>query len=63
MGILIYVSYANLLGAARVWVEHGRVNPVIGIWWVHAIVLLIALWLLNARFGRRAGRMAGRPTP
>jgi lipopolysaccharide export system permease protein len=53
MGLLIYVCYANSLGAARVWVEHGRLNPVIGLWWVHAIVLLIGLWLLNARFGRR----------
>lgn len=63
MGILIYVTYANLLGAARVWVEHGRVNPVIGVWWVHAIVLLIAVWLLNSRFGARKLRIGWRRAP
>jgi lipopolysaccharide export system permease protein len=49
--VLIYVCYANLLGAAKVWVERGKVPPWIGMWWVHAIFLVAAVALLALRFG------------
>jgi lipopolysaccharide export system permease protein len=49
--VLIYVCYANLLGAAKVWLERGRVPPWIGLWWVHAIFLIAAAILLVVRFG------------
>jgi len=44
-GILVYVIYSNLLGVARTWVEHGKINPMIGIWWVHALLLLVVVVL------------------
>jgi lipopolysaccharide export system permease protein len=50
-GILIYVSYANLLGAAKVWLERGKLPPLIGMWWVHALFLGGAAALLFLRFG------------
>jgi lipopolysaccharide export system permease protein len=61
-GVLIYVSYANTLGAARVWLERGRVPPVIGMWWVHALFGVGALFLLMARYGspRSAARRVWR---
>jgi lipopolysaccharide export system permease protein len=49
--VLIYVCYANLLGAAKVWLERGRLPAWIGMWWVHALVLLAAAVLLAVRFG------------
>lgn len=49
--VLIYVCYANLLGAAKVWLERGRMPTWIGMWWVHALVLLGAAVLLAVRFG------------
>lgn len=49
--ILIYVTYANLLGAAKVWVERGEITAAIGLWWVHVLMLAAALGLLAARFG------------
>ncbi|MCK6371338.1 MAG: LPS export ABC transporter permease LptF, partial [Gammaproteobacteria bacterium] len=50
-GVLVYVTYANLLGAARVWVERGAVPSLPGMWWVHVVFLLAALALLALRFG------------
>lgn len=45
-GVLVYLFYANLLGAARLWVERGEVPAVIGLWWVHGLLVVIALTML-----------------
>lgn len=50
-GVLIYICYANLLGAAKVWIERGKLPPVVGMWWVHAVFFGAALGLLAWRFG------------
>ncbi len=39
LGILVYIIYVNLLGAARVWFEQGDSPEIYGIWWVHAVAL------------------------
>jgi len=58
VGVLVYITYANLLGASKVWVEREQVPPYVGMWWVHALFLAAALFLLWRRFGvRRAGRL------
>jgi lipopolysaccharide export system permease protein len=64
-GVLIYVSYANLLGAARVWMERGKVPALIGMWWVHALFAAGAVVLLMARYGllRWPIRLARRGSP
>jgi lipopolysaccharide export system permease protein len=49
-GILIYLVYNNLLNVAKKWVERGDVVPIIGVWWVHLILLLIILFLFNLSF-------------
>lgn len=49
-GILIYLIYNNLLNVAKKWVERGDVVPIIGVWWVHIILLLIILFLFNLSF-------------
>ncbi|MBT4950888.1 MAG: LPS export ABC transporter permease LptF [Pelagibacteraceae bacterium] len=41
-GVLIYMIYVNLLGAAKVWFEQGDTPPILGLWWVHLIWLLFA---------------------
>ncbi|MCK5877554.1 MAG: LptF/LptG family permease, partial [Candidatus Marithrix sp.] len=46
-GILIYLIYNNLLNVAKKWVERGDVSPVIGVWWVHIILILIIISLFN----------------
>ncbi len=61
LAILIYFIYANLLAAARVWIEKETIPAAFGMWWVHALVVVMALWLLSSEYPgawRRAGRAA-----
>jgi lipopolysaccharide export system permease protein len=51
-GLLVYASYANLLGASKVWLERGQVPPVVGMWWVHLLFAAGAGVLLAVRYGR-----------
>ncbi|MEB0047361.1 MULTISPECIES: LPS export ABC transporter permease LptF [unclassified Pseudomonas] len=44
--ILLYMGYLTLLIAARGALEKGKLSPLLGLWWVHAIFLLIGLGLL-----------------
>ncbi len=43
IAILLYFVYANLLSAAQVWIEKGRLPPEVGTWWVHALFLVAGL--------------------
>ena len=51
--IVIYIVYANLLSACKVWVEKGDLPPIVGVWWVHAAALALGLFLV-IREARRA---------
>ena len=57
VGILIYITYANLLSIARVWVEREEVPLWVGLWWVHIGLGVLGLALL----GREAGWFATSP--
>jgi len=46
IGMLVFIIYLNMLGAARAWVEQGDLSPVLGLWWVHGAMLLLAFGLL-----------------
>ncbi len=47
LAILLYFVYANLLSAAQVWIEKGRLPPEAGTWWVHALFLAAGLVLIH----------------
>jgi len=49
--ILIYIAYANLLFVGRDWIQEGKVNVYLGLWWVHGVVLVLALVLLGQYLG------------
>ncbi|MEM7763693.1 MAG: LPS export ABC transporter permease LptF [Pseudomonadota bacterium] len=51
IGVLTFIIYFNLLGAAKVWVERGQLPPQLGIWSVHALVLVITLALFASQNG------------
>ena len=54
IGVLIYLVYVNMLGAAKVWFEQGNSPIELGIWWVHgcfAVFLMIYLYF-NTRLSR-----------
>lgn len=46
IAILAYFVYSQVLTAARTWIEGGVISTVVGLWWVHAIAVCVALWLL-----------------
>ncbi|MDM8569196.1 LPS export ABC transporter permease LptF [Thiotrichales bacterium HSG1] len=46
-GILIYLIYNNLLNVAKKWIERGDVPPMVGVWWVHIIIILIIVALFH----------------
>ncbi len=51
IGLLVFIIYFNLLSAGKAWVEQGDVPPLVGIWWVHALMLSVALGLLARQNG------------
>ena len=46
LAVLAYFVYSNLLAATRVWIEKGDPGGALGLWWVHALPLGLAAWLL-----------------
>lgn len=45
LALLGYLVYVNFLVLGTAWVGEGRVATAIGLWWVHALALTLALWL------------------
>ncbi len=54
--VLVYIIYANLLGTAEIWLGRGSVPMVWGMWWVHGLLLVLALVLLARRLRLPAAR-------
>jgi lipopolysaccharide export system permease protein len=48
-GVLIYIVYFNLLVVARHWIEQGTISSILGMWWVHALMLGAVFGLLLFR--------------
>ena len=51
MALFIYLIYLNSLLITRVWMERGLVSDAVGMWWIHAIVALLGLWMLARESG------------
>ncbi|MEL6869872.1 MAG: LPS export ABC transporter permease LptF [Pseudomonadota bacterium] len=51
VGILVFIIYFNLLGAAKVWVERGDLPASIGIWCVHFVMVVAALFMMGLQNG------------
>jgi len=51
IALFVYLIYANLLSIARVWVERGIITDTVGMWWVHAVVGLMGVWMLARESG------------
>ncbi len=46
LGILVYLLYGNLLYLCRSWIAEGILPVYIGMWWVHAVFLIISfVWV------------------
>jgi lipopolysaccharide export system permease protein len=51
IALFVYLIYFDMLSIARVWVERGITTDVFGMWWVHAVVGLLGLWMLAREGG------------
>lgn len=51
--VLIYIIYSNLLGVNRAWVAKGDIPIWLGGVWVHVLMLVVLLLLLNRQTLRR----------
>jgi lipopolysaccharide export system permease protein len=51
IALFVYLIYFDLLSIARMWVERGIISDAVGMWWVHAVVGLLGLWMLARESG------------
>ncbi|VAW91673.1 Lipopolysaccharide export system permease protein LptF [hydrothermal vent metagenome] len=51
IALLLYITYTNLLNVARAWLTKGDISPMLGLWWVHALMIVVALVLLFKQTG------------
>jgi len=51
VAILLYIIYSNLLLLAMNFVKKGKVDPLIGMWWVHVLFILLFLFLFSRQMG------------
>lgn len=43
LALMIFIIYSNLLSVSRAWLSKQVINEWVGLWWVHAVALLLAL--------------------
>jgi lipopolysaccharide export system permease protein len=51
-GIIVFIIYNNALLIAKSSLERGDTLPIIGLWWVHLLVLLIIFVFYAYRHGK-----------
>lgn len=44
--LLIFMFYANFLFVARSWVEKGSISVGLGVWWLHALMMSVAIIMI-----------------
>lgn len=49
--IAIYTIYADFIFMGRSWIHNGTISPQMGMWWLHGIFLILALFLNFYFFG------------
>ena len=43
LAVVIFFLYVNLISVGKVWIARGTIPEFLGLWWTHAVVLLLAL--------------------
>jgi lipopolysaccharide export system permease protein len=43
VALLIFLVYSQLISVGKVWIARGTLPLFLGLWWTHAVVVLIAL--------------------
>jgi lipopolysaccharide export system permease protein len=52
IGVFIFILYIVALKTAMSTLEHGDSTPIVGLWWVHALMLLFILIFYFYRHGK-----------
>lgn len=52
--ILAYMIYANFMFVTRSWLEQGAIPIWLGVWWVHGLLLTVAILVWCRQFGWRS---------
>jgi lipopolysaccharide export system permease protein len=47
IAVVIYFLYQNLISVGKVWIAHGKISQIVGLWWTHAAVALLALLVIS----------------
>lgn len=50
IAVLVYFLYQQSLSAGRTWLAESVLPPFVGLWWIHAVALCVALWLLAREY-------------
>lgn len=53
IAILIFVTYYNTLGVAMSWVQRDIVPAMVGLWWVHLVLMILIAVLAVRHWGSR----------
>lgn len=53
IAIVLYLFLTNLLSIGRTWLQEGQVPVWLGLWWVHLVVVLVAIGLILRQTGFR----------
>jgi lipopolysaccharide export system permease protein len=48
LAVLVYLVYSNLVSAGKVWIARGTLPEVLGLWWAHVAVVLLAVVVIYA---------------
>lgn len=51
IGILLFAVYQNLIITGQSKIADGSIPSWVGLWWVHFIFILFALWLVRRQYG------------
>jgi TRAP-type uncharacterized transport system fused permease subunit len=46
IAVLLYFTYANLLQVSENWIRREQIPVMLGMWWVHALVLVLMVFLM-----------------
>ena len=53
IAILLYIVYVNLMALSKAWIVKEQIDPLIGLWWVHLLILSLTVVLLLQQYGLR----------
>ncbi|MDH5601521.1 MAG: LPS export ABC transporter permease LptF [Gammaproteobacteria bacterium] len=51
IGLVIYLVFSNLVYVGKNWINLGKISPELGLWWIHAILLLLVVFLFMQQTG------------